>query len=609
MATPEDGVAYGVGAAAPYDIYVWDAVGKQWVNNGAIQGPKGDTGDPGPQGEPGYTPEKGTDYFTEADKQEIEQAAAALVDVPQASNAMPQPAGTPSPGTGTAYSREDHVHPKPTVYDNELQFGGPSLSVTVSPIDAAIIPLLGANRAEMCNPAGVHIEYSADGGKTWSDMGISDDKKRRLLSSQQSISVNLDNNMVEDMLLARLRVTLCAPDMEVYTLLKKLLINYGEVNVTGSSVTLEYSTRGNQDTFVTVATYSIGGNTAWSSIPIDSFPWGGYSATAVYSIRLTFFVLKKTDSAELKMRLINIIPVGTTAWVTPSGFAETGHLYKWNMNGDASFPAEVQATRFVGDGSQLTGIVTSVNGKTGVVTIESLKGDQGETGPQGPKGDQGETGPQGPKGDPGTTGDKGAQGKSAYDLWLEAGNVGTEADFLLSLKGETGPQGPKGDTGETGPQGPKGDTGETGPQGPKGDPGDPAAVDSALSTTSVNTVQNKVVTAALNNKTNKMSVSINTTMATVVLQLNTIITLTNPVDSLLVDVPDEPQTQDENALEAVLRFSTGDAAPTIQWATALRWPNGKVMEIKANMYYEFSVMYCIDGWNIVGRNFAAAATA
>ena len=107
--------------------------------------------------------------------------------------------------------------------------------------------------------------------------------------------------------------------------------------------------------------------------------------------------------------------------------------------------------------------------------IQGPKGDQGETGPQGPKGDQGETGPQGPKGDPGTTGDKGAQGKSAYDLWLEAGNVGTEADFLLSLKGETGPQGPKGgpgDPGETGPQGPQGDQGETGPQGPKGDPGE-----------------------------------------------------------------------------------------------------------------------------------------
>ena len=32
----------------------------------------------------------------------------------------------------------------------------------------------------------------------------------------------------------------------------------------------------------------------------------------------------------------------------------------------------------------------------------------------------------------------GAEGKSAYQIWLEAGNEGTEADFLASLKGEKG---------------------------------------------------------------------------------------------------------------------------------------------------------------------------
>ena len=56
------------------------------------QGPKGDTGDPGPQGPQGETgpagadgktPVKGTDYFTEADKQEIARAAAELVEVPE----------------------------------------------------------------------------------------------------------------------------------------------------------------------------------------------------------------------------------------------------------------------------------------------------------------------------------------------------------------------------------------------------------------------------------------------------------------------------------------------------------------------------------------------
>lgn len=43
-----------------------------------------------------------------------------------------------------------------------------------------------------------------------------------------------------------------------------------------------------------------------------------------------------------------------------------------------------------------------------------------------------------------TPGPKGDTGKSAYDIWLEAGNSGTEADFLASLKGETGSQGPAG---------------------------------------------------------------------------------------------------------------------------------------------------------------------
>lgn len=57
----------------------------------------------------------------------------------------------------------------------------------------------------------------------------------------------------------------------------------------------------------------------------------------------------------------------------------------------------------------------------------------------------GSTGPQGPAGE---------DGKSAYQIWLDAGNTGTEAEFLSSLKGE------KGDTGATGPQGPAGEDGK-----------------------------------------------------------------------------------------------------------------------------------------------------
>ncbi|MBR6352691.1 MAG: hypothetical protein IKS25_01095 [Oscillospiraceae bacterium] len=47
VASPVAGEAYGVGTAAPYDIYIWDEVNSAWKNNGPIQGAKGNTGDPG----------------------------------------------------------------------------------------------------------------------------------------------------------------------------------------------------------------------------------------------------------------------------------------------------------------------------------------------------------------------------------------------------------------------------------------------------------------------------------------------------------------------------------------------------------------------------------
>ena len=42
--SPAAGDAYGVGTAEPYDIYIWDGVNLLWVNNGPLQGAKGDPG-------------------------------------------------------------------------------------------------------------------------------------------------------------------------------------------------------------------------------------------------------------------------------------------------------------------------------------------------------------------------------------------------------------------------------------------------------------------------------------------------------------------------------------------------------------------------------------
>ena len=100
-------------------------------------------------------------------------------------------------------------------------------------------------------------------------------------------------------------------------------------------------------------------------------------------------------------------------------------------------------------------------------------GKPGEPGAQGPVGPQGEAGKSayqlwleqdgnagktveeflaslvGANGANGTDGANGSNGQSAYELWLAAGNEGTEADFLASLIGQKGDQGDKGEDGKS----------------------------------------------------------------------------------------------------------------------------------------------------------------
>lgn len=53
VSNPSAGDAYGVGAGEPYDIYIWDGVNSKWVNNGPLQGAKGEQGPTGPKGDTG----------------------------------------------------------------------------------------------------------------------------------------------------------------------------------------------------------------------------------------------------------------------------------------------------------------------------------------------------------------------------------------------------------------------------------------------------------------------------------------------------------------------------------------------------------------------------
>ena len=126
-------------------------------------------------------------------------------------------------------------------------------------------------------------------------------------------------------------------------------------------------------------------------------------------------------------------------------------------------------------------VVVTVNDRNGNEnSVAVFDGEKGDTGAQGAQGLKGEKGDKGDKGEKGDTGEQGPQG--------DMGPQGIQG--VQGVKGDTGARGPQG---AQGIQGPKGDKGDTGPQGPRGEIGPSVAIDTTMSDTSENPVQNKVV--------------------------------------------------------------------------------------------------------------------
>ena len=155
-----------------------------------------------------------------------------------------------------------------------------------------------------------------------------------------------------------------------------------------------------------------------------------------------------------------------TLHIRPSGFdgensnvPPTPDLYQQLLqkisekggNGKSAFEIAVE-NGFVGTETEW---LESLKGKDGAV------GAQGEQGPPGADGQPGKNGEQGSPGVDGRDGLDGTNGKSAFEIAVENGFVGTEAEWLESLKGKDGADGKDGAVGPQGEQGPPGKDGVT----------------------------------------------------------------------------------------------------------------------------------------------------
>ena len=106
-----------------------------------------------------------------------------------------------------------------------------------------------------------------------------------------------------------------------------------------------------------------------------------------------------------------------------------------------------------------------IDGKDGVNGVDGKDGTNGKDGLNGKDGADGKDGANGADGKDGANGQDGVDGKSAYQIWLDNGNTGTETDFLNWLKGKDGTNGVDGKDGTNGADGKDGANGQDGVDG------------------------------------------------------------------------------------------------------------------------------------------------
>ena len=236
-----------------------------------------------------------------------------------------------------------------------IKWGGVGSSAgNVTPIGAAMSDFHSANRLAFAKPAGITIEVSTDGGVTWTDAQIPDAEKIKLVSGIAGYHPTIGlvypkagntagrNATAND----RLRITLDAAGMGVYTQMKKMLINVSTSGAKNCKVLIERATIGAPTEFQTVIEAGVSGWSGWNDINLGGQqPFGGGASQTpqTKSLRLTFFG-EGTSSSTGFLQVYNIALFGDTYWTTPSNYAKSGHFYTWDYDQNVDFPKQVRTS-------------------------------------------------------------------------------------------------------------------------------------------------------------------------------------------------------------------------------------------------------------------------
>lgn len=240
-----------------------------------------------------------------------------------------------------------------SVLDGNVNWGGANRVGDFGPIDAAMIPRLGANRLAFLPAKCITIEYSRDGGATWTEGSYTDSEKTSFFT--QGLGCNLyiggKSETGVDKSTHQVRVTIHDTMGVIYNIFKKIALY---VSTNGSKSCwctiqgrLQTDVEAGTDTWTTfVDKQRISGWSGWNVINVSFSTYGNLdNKDSQYgNVRFTFGC-ESHDQTYDGLNIIQLLGFGGVGWSVPSNLAGQGTLYRHLADQQVIFPSYVNSDK------------------------------------------------------------------------------------------------------------------------------------------------------------------------------------------------------------------------------------------------------------------------